>query len=168
MTILAGEGAPWGAEHVVGELRSGVEAGRTPGTPREPGAWSWALPSVCLGSSGFPPLSPTLSLEKSLLLPWKLRPASPSAHQPVTQAGLGGGSSCGFPLWLLFFWLPWSRLRHSGSPIFLVARGMFSCGTWGQFPNQGSNPGALRWECGVSVPRHQGSSCSFCVFLIGG
>lgn len=115
MTILAGEGAPWGAEHVVGELRSGVEAGRTPGTPREPGAWPWALLSVCLGSSGFPPLSPTLSLEKSLLLPRKLRPASPSAHQRCDS---------GRARWRQQLWI------SSVAALFLAPLGL-GCGTQG-------------------------------------
>ena len=30
-----------------------------------------------------------------------------------------------------------------------VAHGIFSCGTWGLVPDQGSNPNPLRWEHGV-------------------
>ena len=41
--------------------------------------------------------------------------------------------------------------------VLVAALGIFSlcCGT--QFPDQGLNPGRLRWECGLPAPNHQGS-----------
>ena len=52
-----------------------------------------------------------------------------------------------------------SQLQHMGSSIFLRACGHSnsSCGLWGQFPDQGLNPGPLHWECRVPALDHQGS-----------
>ena len=148
----------------------------TPGTPREPSARPWALLPVCLGISGFPSLRPTISPEKPLQLHTEGAPLLTVCPAALSlRLGSAAAAMRGFPLQLLLFWPPWvsvAALTVSDLPTFRVACRMFSCGTWGQFPDQGSNSGPLRWECGVSVPGHQGSSCSLCVCvcvcLIGG
>ena len=39
-----------------------------------------------------------------------------------------------------------------------MARGIFSCGMRDLFPDQGSNPGPLHWECGVLTTGPPGKS----------
>ena len=78
-------------------------------------------------------------------------PTSPHTNNPTR-------GSCIY-LFIYVFDCTGSQLQHTGPSIFLRACGHSnsSCGPWGQFHDQGLNPGPLHRECGVPALDHQGS-----------
>ena len=136
---------------MLGSCARGVTAGqpqRQAGTEAAPGSLSVpGLGCCCLsvwGSQTSLSQAPQslrrsrfCSAWKVRLSPWSARQSCDSGWTPLAAAAMDFLCSCSF-------------YGSPGSPTFLVAFGMFSCGMWGQFPDQGSNPGPLRWQCGVS------------------
>ena len=76
-----------------------------------------------------------------------------------------------FSFSFLFIWLCWVllaahrifQLRHLGSLVVACELLVVTCGI--QFPDQGSNPGPLHWECIVLATGHQGSPCKVLIYF---
>lgn len=139
-----------GAEHVVGEFRSGGRgrpAPRQTGTEAAPGGLSVPGPGHCClsvwGSQTSLSQAPQSLRRSRFCSTWKVRLSSWSARQSCDSGRTRSAAAA------MDFLCSCSLCGSPGSPTFLVACGMFSCGTWGQFPDQGSNPGPLRWQCGI-------------------
>lgn len=92
MTISAGEGAPWGAEHVVGELPSGVTTGQP---PRQGGA-ERPLQAVCL-DPGNPEGAQCPALGIAACLPGDLRLPVLKSHSLRREATSASHGRCAPP-----------------------------------------------------------------------